>query len=82
MFGPLAKTQLGMLGAFGVGDALIDQPGVQFIECLRLGLGPKQKVAIRADLVLDLTLCWRGNAAPVKMREKNSPACQADFIVR
>ena len=48
--------ELRMLGALGVGDALIFQPGVQLGQALHPRLGAEQLVAQIADLVLDLTL--------------------------
>ena len=48
--------ELGMAGPFGVGDALVFQPGIQFLKARHLRLGPEHLVAQIADLVLNLAL--------------------------
>jgi hypothetical protein len=40
----------------GVGDALVEQPGVQFIKVLEPQPGREEPLADQPDLVLDLTL--------------------------
>ena len=51
-----ALLELRMLGSFGVGNALIFQPGIQLSEALYPRLGSEHLVAQVADLVLNLTL--------------------------
>ena len=48
--------ELGVLRAPGIGEALVRQPGVQFLERLHLRTGPEEDISHRADLVLDLPL--------------------------
>src|SRR5215207_3433038 len=80
--------ELRMLGALGVGDALIFQPCIQFGEALYPRLGPEHLIAQIADLVLDLTLLpSRGGGAGHRFdqmvrahlqKAEIIPACLAD----
>jgi hypothetical protein len=48
-----AVPELRMLGPFGIGDALVFQPGIELDQALHPRLGTEQLIAQVADLVLD-----------------------------
>src|SRR5208282_4461782 len=61
--------QLRMVMRLGVGDALVEQPGVQFVKVLEAQPRREEALANQSNLVLDLTLlparCRRTDAATV-----------------
>jgi hypothetical protein len=52
----VCSRQFGMAMCLGIGDALVQQPGVQLVECFDPQPRREEALADKPDLVLDLTL--------------------------